>query len=83
MSNYSKNWWRPLWSGLVIDLDGKHSKQMKTSVWLFLYFLVMANSQTGTLVKTYAEISKEMGRKEKTIRKWMNHLMREGYVVVM
>jgi len=82
MSDYFKNWWRPLWSGLVIDLDGKHSKQMKTSVWLFLYFLVTADSRTGTLVKTYAEINREMGRKEKTIRKWMNRLMREGYVTV-
>ncbi|MFH2068279.1 MAG: hypothetical protein ABII89_02290 [Candidatus Omnitrophota bacterium] len=82
MSDYFKNWWRPLWSGLVIDLDGKHSKQMKTSVWLFLYLLVTADSQTGTLVKTYAEISRETGRKEKTVRKWMHNLVRKGYVTV-
>ncbi len=81
MSNYSKNWWRPLWSGLAIDPDGKHSKQMKTSVWLFLYLILVADQKTGMLTKSYAEISRMTGRRKKTTLKWMNALRRKGYVL--
>ena len=80
MSDFHKNWWRPLWSGLVMDSNGKHSKKMRNSVWLFLYLLLWANPNTGTCFKNYAQISKEMGRKKETTRKWMSILKKEGYI---
>ncbi len=75
-----KFWWRPVWSGLVIDPEGKHSKQMGQSIWLFLFLLLEADSKEGTLVKSVKEISREMGRPIGTIKKWLRVLKKHGYI---
>ena len=81
MSDYYKTWWRPLWAGLGIDPDGKHSKQMKTAVWLFLYLIMVADPRTGVVSRSYYEMSRETGRKKKTVKKWMAVLRKKGYVI--
>lgn len=75
-----KSWWRPVWSGLVIDPEGKHSKQMGQSIWLFLFLLLEADYKEGTLVKSIKEISREMGRPAGTIKKWLKILKEHGYI---
>lgn len=75
-----KPWWRPVWSGLVIDPEGKHSKQMGQSIWLFLFLLLEADQKEGTLVKSIKEISREMGRPAGTIKKWLRILKEHGYI---
>lgn len=75
-----KNWWRPIWSGLVNDSTGKHSLELGQSIWLLLYLLINADMKTGILVKTCYKISQEMGRKQGTVKKWMRVLKRKGYI---
>ena len=70
-----------MWSGLGIDPDGKHSKQMKTAVWLFLYLIMVADPRTGVVSRSYYEMSRETGRKKKTVKKWMAVLKKKGYVI--
>lgn len=81
MEKQHKNYWRPLWSGLVLDEQAKHYRRMKNSVWLFLY-LILKSGRTGFLRKTCNEISKETGIKSRTIRNWLKNLKNKGYVSV-
>lgn len=46
-----KQWWAPVWTGLVMDAEGKHYQRMKNALWLYLYFLLTANRKTGWLVR--------------------------------
>lgn len=80
MEKRNKNYWRPLWNGLVMDSEGKHFRRMRSSVWLFLYLVLKANAETGFLTKNYRAISKETGIKAKTIRNWMANLKSKGYI---
>lgn len=75
----NKNYWRPLWSGLILDEQAKHYRKMKNSVWLFLY-LILKSGKTGFLRKTCKEISKETGVNDRTIRNWLKNLKNKGYV---
>lgn len=80
MEERNKNYWRPFWSGLILDEEAKHIKKMGKSFWLFFYFVFKANNKTGFLTKNYREISKETGIKAKTIRNWMGNLKSKGYI---
>ncbi len=82
MEKKSKDYWRPLWKGLVVDSERKHFSGMKSSVWLFLYFILKADDRTGFLKKSYEAISKEMGVKKRTVRYWLNNLRNKGYVSI-
>ena len=82
MEKKNKNYWRPLWKGLVVDSEAKHIKRMGNSVWLFLYFILKANDRTGFLKKNYEAISREMGIKKRTVRCWLKNLRNKGYVLV-
>ncbi|MFA5386505.1 MAG: helix-turn-helix domain-containing protein [Candidatus Paceibacterota bacterium] len=79
----NKIWWRPLWTGLVRDFTGKHSKKLKVSVWLLLYLFLSADYGTGVFSGSYSEISWSMGRSKSTIRKWLKTLERYEYVAAV
>ncbi len=75
-----RNWWAPIWQGLVLDEEGRHYKQMGSAIWLFAYFILCADRQTGTLKRKAATISRQMGVKVRTIRAWFNVLRLGGYI---
>lgn len=56
---------------------------MKQSIWLFLHFILSADSEIGVLSKSYSEISRSVGRSKSTVRKWLAALEKAGYVTVV
>lgn len=77
-----KNWWGPIWRGLIADSTGKHYQNMRAAVWLFLYFVVHADRKTGRLFRHYETISRDTGIKPRTIRQWLFILRKQDYVQV-
>lgn len=75
-----KQWWAPVWTGLVMDAEAKHYRQMKNAVWLYLYFLLTANRKTGWLVRKIDTISDDMGVPRDTIVRWLSELRAHDYV---
>lgn len=75
----NKQWWSPLWTGLVMDRQAKHYRQIKKAIWLFLYLLVNAD-RGWVLVRKAKTISSEMGIKLDTIKRWLNILRKYGYI---
>lgn len=76
-----KQWWTPVWTGLVMDKHSVHLKKMGNAVWLYLYLLLHANRTTGFLKRKSRTISGDMGIKERTVRKWRSVLRRHGYII--
>ena len=76
----TKQWWAPVWTGLVMDEGAKHYRQMRNAVWLFLYLLLNADRKTGFLVRKLRTISADMGLSRDTILRWLNALRKGGYV---
>lgn len=79
-SQPEKQWWAPVWKGLVMDREAKHCRQMKSALWLYLYLLLNANRRTGALVRKIQTISDDMGVPRDTALRWLNVLRTQGYV---
>lgn len=79
-TNNPKNWWSPLWKGLVVDPEAKHYRRMKSALWLFAYFLLHADRQSGSLKRKLKTMSLDTGIKARTIRGWVALLKRQGYI---
>jgi hypothetical protein len=77
-----KNWWGPVWRGLVTDSQGKHLKIMGNSLWLFIYLVIHANRQSGRLYRKQATIAVDMGVKLRTIRLWLSLLRKGDYIII-
>jgi len=75
-----RTWWAPVWRGLVVDADGKHYRQMKNAVWLFLHLVLHADRRSGRLKRKCRTIAKEMGIPEKTVHRWLKTLKDQGYI---
>jgi hypothetical protein len=75
-----KQWWAPVWKGLVMDSDAKHYRKMKSALWLYLYCLLAANRTTGLLTRKIRTISVDMGVPRDTVIRWLDALRAEGYV---
>jgi hypothetical protein len=75
-----KQWWAPVWKGLVMDADAKHYRKMKNAVWLYLYLLLNANRWTGLLKRKIETISQDMGISRVTVIRWLNVLRSNGYI---
>ena len=78
-----KQWWAPVWKGLVMDAQAKHYRKMKNAVWLFLYLLVNANRATGVLMRKIKTISADMGVTRDTVIRWLSLLRKEGYIATV
>lgn len=74
------DWWAPIWKGLVLDQEGRHQKNMGSAVWLFAYFILCADRESGTLRRKAATIGRHMGVKTRTIRTWLKVLRRHHYI---
>ena len=77
-----KDWWAPVWKGLVADESGKHLHRMRQSVWLFLYLVAYADRRSGALNHRIATIAKKTGASERSVRRWMNNLKKNGYISI-
>jgi|GEM_PF-592145 hypothetical protein len=75
-----KDWWAPVWKGLVMDADAVHFQTMGNAVWLFLYFLLNANRSTGVLMRRTRTISLDMGLPRSTTFRWLKILREGGYI---
>lgn len=75
-----KQWWAPVWTGLVMDTEAKHYKRMGNAIWLFLYLLLHADSKTGLLTRKIKTISSETGISRNAIIRWLNTLRKQGYI---
>ena len=75
-----KQWWAPVWKGLVMDPKAKHYRGMRNAVWLFLYLLLNANRRTGFLVRKVETIGADMGIARDTVFRWLRMLREGGYV---
>jgi len=75
-----KQWWAPVWKGLVMDAEAKHYRTMKSAVWLYLYLLLNANRKTGILMRKIETVSTGMGVTRDTAYRWLNVLRKGGYI---
>jgi hypothetical protein len=75
-----KQWWAPVWKGLVMDTEAKHCQRMKNAVWLYLYFLLNANRKTGILMRKIDTVTRDMGVTRDTVQRWLKVLRGAGYV---
>ncbi len=74
----NKQWWAPVWLGLVADCQAKHYRKMKSAVWLYLYLVLHANRATGVLLRKINTICSDTGLPRDTIIRWLALLRREG-----
>ena len=75
-----KQWWAPVWKGLVMDSEAKHYRTMKNALWLYLYLLLTANRKTGILMRKIETASNDMGVSRDTVLRWLKVLRKGGYV---
>lgn len=75
-----KNWWTPVWSGLIIDADGKHHKAIRQAIWLYLFLLTAANRRTGILYRKLSTITQETGFHRRSVERWLHTLRDKGYI---
>jgi DNA-binding transcriptional ArsR family regulator len=78
-----KDWWTPIWKGLVTDERSKHRKRMGASVWLFLYLLTYTNRKTGIVRKKQATIAEETGYPIRTIQRHLKRLSQAKYITFL
>ena len=75
-----KNWWAPVWKGLVFDREGRHCRQMKNAIWLFVYFLLCAGRGNGCLKRKIGTIMSDTGFSRDMIVRWLKALRNHGYI---
>src|SRR5690348_6163378 len=57
-----------------------HLRRMRAGIWLYLDLLARLPAGTETFEVEPAAIGKDMGLPEGTIRSWLGHLQKAGYV---
>ena len=75
-----KDWWAPIFRGLVMDTKAKHCQRMGSALWLFIYLILNANRRQGYLFRKIKTISTDMGISQRTIRRWLKILKDNGYI---
>lgn len=76
----AKNWWAPVWRGLVSDPAATHYRKMRSALWLYLFLIVHADRQTGRLLRKIRTIESETGVRRATILYWLRRLRAKGYI---
>ncbi len=79
-TEHQKDWWAPVWRGLVVDPEGKHYRRLKNSVWLFLYLLLHADRRGGHLLRKVKTICSDSGFPRDAVLRWLNVLRNGGYI---
>ena len=73
-------WWGFVWRGLIVSRSGKHYRVLGRAIWLFLYLIIHANRNTGTLYRRIRTVALDMNIPERTIQLWLKILRDNGYV---
>lgn len=73
-------WWSPVWSSLVLDKKAKHRRVIKQAIWLYLYFLTVANRRTGISYRKISTIAIETGFEKRSINRWLKLLRDKKYI---
>lgn len=73
-------WWAPLWRGLLVDPTAKHHRTMRSALWIYLYLIVHADRQQGTLKRKLSTIAHDMGLTRATVQYGITKLRRGGYI---
>jgi DNA-binding transcriptional ArsR family regulator len=60
-----------------------HLRRMRMGVWLYLDLLARLSSGAGSIEIEPAAVGEEMGLPEATVRSWLGHLKKAGYVEAM
>lgn len=81
-TNKSKSWWAAVYTGLVVDRDGRHYRKMKNAIWLYIYLVLHADRETGWLSRKIGTVHSDTGVSQRTIRAWMKRLKEAGYIEV-
>jgi hypothetical protein len=79
-ANSKKDWWAPVWTGLVMDRTAKHYQAMGRAVWLYLYLILNADRKSGLMIRKIKTIAAHTGINERTIRFWMKKLKDHKYI---
>ena len=66
--------------GLVLTNDGSHYTRLRQGYWLYLYLLLKAHPDSGKLVMAPEKAASETGVKVETVRSWLGHLRKQGYL---
>jgi len=75
---------------LTITLDRRllehpeayHLRRMRGAIWLYLDLLARVPSGAGTIEVEPAAVARAMGLPEGTVRSWLGHLRKAGYIEV-
>jgi hypothetical protein len=59
---------------------GYHLRRMRAGIWLYLDLLARLPSAAETIDVEPAVIGEEMGLEESTVRSWLGHLRKAGYI---
>jgi hypothetical protein len=57
-----------------------HLRRMRVAIWLYLDLLVRLPAGAGTIEVEPAAIGRDMGLPEGTVRSWLGHLRKAGYL---
>jgi hypothetical protein len=57
-----------------------HLRRMRIGLWLYLDLLARLPAGTGTIEVEPTSVAREMGLPEGTIRSWLGHLRKAGYL---
>ena len=82
MTDSQKDWWAPIWCGLVADPDGTHVQRLGVAGWLLIYLIVHARRRTGVVTCHRSTIARRMGIPLRTVQRWLGRLEHEGYISV-
>src|SRR5438132_9320195 len=78
----------PIESPITLTLDRRilehprayHLRRMRAAIWLFLDLLARMPSGAGTIEIEPAAVGAAMGLPEGTVRSWLGHLRKAGYL---
>jgi hypothetical protein len=57
-----------------------HLRRMRAGIWLYLDLLARLPAGSGTIEVEPAAIGRDMGLQEGTVRSWLGHLRKAGYL---
>jgi hypothetical protein len=65
---------------IITHPQARHIRRMRIAIWLYLYLLARLPTGGDTVEIAPARVATEMGLPEGTIRSWLGHLRKSGYV---
>ncbi len=65
---------------LILTSEGVHYHKLKQGLWIYLYLLLNAHPVSGKLVIMPQRVAEEIGVKPESVRSWLGHLRKHGYI---